>query len=154
MSQPRITVIIPTRERCDVLEKTLRTVTAQNYDDLDIIVSDNFSADDTERVVRSTNDARVKYVNTGKRLSMSHNWEFALSKVGDVGWVTIIGDDDGLLPGSLDKISEIIQSTDVLAVRTSVCSYRWPSLTVRRQNIQETGPFSAHSSAEMRPNNA
>jgi glycosyltransferase involved in cell wall biosynthesis len=129
MSEPKISVIIPTRERCDVLEKCLRTVTAQNYSNLDIIVSDNFSTDNTRDVVHSADDARVRYINTGKRLSMSHNWEFALSNAGDTGWVTIVGDDDGLLPGSLNKIAEIIQSTDVLAVRAKPCTYRWPSMT-------------------------
>ena len=93
MRDPKITVIIPTRERCDVLEKSLQTVTTQDYDNLQIIVSDNFSNDGTEDIVRSTHDSRVKYVNTGKRLSMSHNWEFALSHVTE-GWVTIIGDDE------------------------------------------------------------
>jgi len=127
MIEPKITVVIPTRERCGVLEKSLRTVTDQNYDNLDILVSDNASTDDTEAVVRSANDARIKYVNTGKRLSMSHNWEFALSNVDDGSWVTIVGDDDGLLPDSLRKIAETIQSEDVLAVRTKTCGYRWPS---------------------------
>lgn len=129
MNGPKITVVIPTRERSDVLKEALRTVTAQDYSNLDIIVSDNFSTDDTEDVVRSANDARVRYINTGERLSMSQNWEFALSNVDDEGWVTIVGDDDGLLPGSLNKFAEIIQSTDVLAVRSSVCKYRWPSST-------------------------
>jgi glycosyltransferase involved in cell wall biosynthesis len=126
MNEPKITVIIPTRERCDVLEKSLKTVTAQNYDTLEIIVSDNFSGDATEQIVRSANDSRVRYINTGKRVSMSHNWEFALSHVTD-GWVTIIGDDDGLLPGALATISKIMQSTDVEAIRSSPCSYSWPS---------------------------
>ncbi len=128
MSKPRITVIIPTRERCDVLEKSLRTVTAQDYDNLEIIVSDNFSGDATCEVVRAANDPRIRYLNTGKRLSMSHNWEFALSHVED-GWVSIIGDDDGLLPGCLTKISEVVRSFRVLAIRTKVCGYSWPSLT-------------------------
>ena len=128
MNEQKITVVIPTRERSDVLEKSLITVTSQDYGNLEVIVSDNYSCDDTEDVVRSINDARVKYINTGKRVSMSHNWEFALSHVAD-GWVTIIGDDDGLLPGSLNKVSEIIRSTDVQAIRSSVCSYSWPSLT-------------------------
>ncbi len=126
MNEVKITVIIPTRERVDVLDKALKTVTSQDYDNLEIIVSDNYSSDATEDVVRSTNDARVKYLNTGKRLSMSHNWEFALSHVTD-GWVTIIGDDDGLLPASLEKVSEMIRSADVRAIRSTVCSYAWPS---------------------------
>lgn len=121
-------MIIPTRERCEVLEKSLKTVTAQDYNNLEIIVSDNYSCDGSEDIVRSTNDTRLKYLNTGKRVSMSHNWEFALSHVTE-GWVTIIGDDDGLLPGSLNKVAKIIQSTDVTAIRSSVCWYVWPSLT-------------------------
>jgi hypothetical protein len=128
MTEPRMTVVIPTRERCDVLDKALRTVTVQDYENLEILVSDNYSRDRTEDVVRAANDKRIRYVNTGKRLSMSHNWEFALSHVSE-GWVTIIGDDDGLLPGSLNKVAAIIRSTGVQAVRSSVCQYQWPSMT-------------------------
>lgn len=128
MNEPRITVIIPTRERCDVLEKSLRTVTAQAYENLSIIVSDNCSRDDTKDIVLSTGDHRVQYLNTGQRISMSHNWEFALSHVTE-GWVTVIGDDDGLLPDSLETLATIIRSTDAQAIRSDVCSYLWPSLT-------------------------
>jgi len=130
MPNPKITVIIPTRERCDVLESSLRTVTSQDYDNLDIIVSDNFSNDDTRGVVERANDKRIRYLNTGKRLSMSHNWEFALSKVTQ-GWVTILGDDDGLMPGSLGKIAELIQEYNVKAIRSRVCNYLWPAAANR-----------------------
>jgi hypothetical protein len=128
MHQPKITVVIPTRERCDVLEKALLTVTSQKYDNLEILVSDNFSQDRTRQVVEAAGDPRVRYLNVGRRVSMSHNWEFALSHVTD-GWVTIIGDDDGLLPGSLLKVSDVIRSTGVKAIRSKVCEYAWPSLT-------------------------
>jgi len=127
MAGPKITVIIPTRQRCDVLEFALRTVTAQDYENLEIIVSDNFSDDDTQGVVRRANDSRIRYLNTEKRLSMSHNWEFALSHVED-GWVTFMGDDDGLLPGSLFRMAEIIQETQAPAIRTEYCTYDWPGM--------------------------
>ena len=110
MENPKITVIIPTRERAVVLENALRTVTSQDYKNLEIIVSDNYSMDGTDKVVEQAKDSRIRYLNTGKRLSMSHNWEFALSHVQD-GWVTFIGDDDGLLPRAISRIAEIIQQT-------------------------------------------
>lgn len=127
MSGPKVTVIIPTRERCETLEKSLLTVTNQKYDNLRIIVSDNFSSDRTEDLVRSVKDQRLTYLNTGARISMSGNWEFALSHV-ETGWVTIIGDDDGLLPESISKLAALVQAHDTKAVRSSVCSYAWPSL--------------------------
>ena len=95
----KFNVIIPTRERADTLLHCLRTIVSQNYENLDIIVSDNFSQDNTREVVESFSDPRIKYINTGKRVSMSHNWEFALHHVqGD--YVTFVGDDDGFLDGS------------------------------------------------------
>lgn len=124
----KFTVIIPTRERADTLQYCLKTVVAQDYDNLEILVSDNFSCDDTEDVVRSFKDPRIIYKNTGKRVSMSHNWEFALSHINS-GWVTILGDDDGLLPGALSKVSDIIEETGALALRSRVCSYRWPGVS-------------------------
>jgi len=126
-NNPHFTVVIPTRERAEVLQHCLKTVVAQDYDNLEILVSDNFSCDDTEDVVRSFKDPRIVYKNTGKRVSMSHNWEFALSHI-DSGWVTILGDDDGLLPGALLKVANIIKETDILAIRSKVCSYSWPSV--------------------------
>jgi hypothetical protein len=130
-AQPHITVIIPTRERADVLEKSLKTCTAQDYDNLTILISDNLSQDRTKEIVLATNDPRVRYVNTGKRLSMSQNYEFAMSHVDD-GWVSIIGDDDGLLPRAIEKIADIIADTSVQAVRSDVCIYRWPGVMGNR----------------------
>lgn len=131
MTNPRITVIIPTRERGDVLEYALRTATAQDYDNLEIIVSDNFSSDDTADVVRRANDRRIRYLNTGRRLSMSHNWEFALSHVSD-GWVTFIGDDDGLMPDAVGTVANIIQDAGVDVIRSACCTYHWPAIMGNR----------------------
>jgi|SRR6185312_13603492 len=132
MTNPKITVIIPTRERCGVLESSLRTATTQDYDNLEIIVSDNFSGDDTGDTVRRAHDSRIRYLNTGKRLNMSHNWEFALSHVDD-GWVTFMGDDDGLMPGSLHTVADIIRTTQAKAIRSNFCTYDWPGILGRER---------------------
>jgi glycosyltransferase involved in cell wall biosynthesis len=122
----KFTVVIPTRERCDTLEGTIRTCVNQDYEDLEIIVSDNFSQDNTKDVVQSFDDRRLHYINTGKRLSMSDNWEFALSHV-DGGYVLYLGDDDGLLPGALSELQMIIQETGCDAVSWKSAEYYWPS---------------------------
>jgi glycosyltransferase involved in cell wall biosynthesis len=121
----KFTIIIPTRERADTLQATLRTCLNQNYDNYEIIVSDNFSQDDTAKVVASFNSERVRYINTGQRLSMTHNWEFALSHVLG-GYVTFIGDDDGFLPDVLSEIDEIIQKTATPVLTWQTARYFWP----------------------------
>ena len=47
--QTKFTVIVPTRERADTLHYCLQTIVRQKYDNLQILVSDNFSQDDTEQ---------------------------------------------------------------------------------------------------------
>jgi glycosyltransferase involved in cell wall biosynthesis len=132
MTNPKITVIIPTRERCGVLESSLRTVTMQDYDNLEIIVSDNFSQDDTCATVLRAHDSRIRYLNTGKRLNMSHNWEFALSHVDD-GWVTFMGDDDGLMPRSMQTVADTIRTTQAKVIRSNFCVYDWPGVLGRER---------------------
>lgn len=126
MEQRKFTVIIPTRERSDTLRDCLKTVVAEDYENLEIIVSDNHSKDDTEDVVYALRDPRIKYINTGRRVSMSENWEYALSNVSS-GWVTVLGDDDGLIPGALESVNSIVDETCTRMVRSNGGIYLWPS---------------------------
>ncbi|MES2777473.1 MAG: glycosyltransferase family 2 protein [Bacteroidota bacterium] len=107
MKENKFTLIVPTRERANTLFYSLQTCVAQTYQNFEILVSDNFSGDNTKAVVESFNDPRIRYINTGERLSMSKNWEFALSHVTD-GWVGFIGDDDGLMPGGIAAANELL----------------------------------------------
>lgn len=128
MKFPMLSVIIPTRERADTLFHTLRTVVEQDYEKLEIIISDNASTDNTEKVVRGYTDKRLRYINTGKRLGMSENWEFALSHVtGD--FVMYLGDDDGLLPNACSDVANIISKTNTKAVIWNKPNYNWPSIS-------------------------
>lgn len=123
----KFTVVIPTRDRCDTLIHCLNSVLSQDYDNIEIIVSDNASVDSTESIVRNISDTRVRYINTGQRVSMSHNWEFALNHIND-GWVTVLGDDDALIPGALRRVDQIINESGTQAIRSNGASYIWPSL--------------------------
>jgi hypothetical protein len=125
MQHTPFTVIVPTRERSDTLFYALQTVTRQNYEPLTILVSDNASSDDTEGIARSIGDPRIRYVNTGRRLSMAHHYEFALSHVVS-GWVTILGDDDGLLPGALSEVGEAVRASRCEVIASRLCFYYWP----------------------------
>jgi len=120
----KFSIIIPTRERCDTLRWSLKTCTEQNYDNLEIIVSDNLSRDATREVVESNRDERIRYVNPGERLSMAHNYEFALSHAtGD--FVTIIGDDDAMTTNVLDEIAALIEDLQPNILTWDKANYTW-----------------------------
>lgn len=125
-ARQKVFVVVPTRERPYTLEYCLRTITAWDSDALQIIVSDNYSCDHTREVVDAAKDPRIKYVNTGRRVSMSHNFEFALNHV-DEGWVIVLGDDDGLLQNRVGRTLEMLEESGRLALTSPTCFYRWPS---------------------------
>lgn len=127
-------LIVPTRNRCDTLDFTLQTAVAINDDRLEIIVSDNASDDATQEIVSAYPDSRIRYVNTGQRLGMSQNWEFALSHArGD--WIGYIGDDDGILPDAIERLREIVADTGVEAVRARNAQYIWPALAEQARGV-------------------
>ena len=126
-SQVFFTIVIPTRDRSDTLIHAISSALAQEYGSFQVLISDNASLDDTREKVMAMKDPRLKYVNTGKRVSMSENWEFALNHVKH-GWVTILGDDDAILPGSLSRVNQIISETGTDAIRANGCSFAWPGV--------------------------
>jgi len=81
------TIVIPTRERSDTLMHAIKTALSQDYENFRVLVSDNASQDQTKEKVEALKDPRIHYINTGQRVSMSENWEFALNHVSD-GWLT------------------------------------------------------------------
>ena len=134
---PLVSVIIPTRERCETLHSSLETVCSQEFPDAEFIVSDNVSGDDTAAIVASFNDPRIRYIRTPKRLSMSDNYSFALSHARGA-YVTILGDDDGLIPGALSALAQWICATGADAISLQEATYYWPthSLPERRSRLQ------------------
>lgn len=122
---PKLSIIIPTRERADTLRHTLRTLVAQDLRECEFLVSDNCSQDNTREVVDSFSDSRIVYKNTEKRLSMSDNWEFALTQARG-GYISYIGDDDGFIPGALSSAIKELERTKLKALVWEKAEYCWP----------------------------
>ncbi|MEF8701646.1 MAG: glycosyltransferase family 2 protein [Candidatus Accumulibacter sp. UW26] len=122
-----LTIVIPTRERCDTLPFTIKTCVSQDYHKLTILIVDNFSHDNTSDVVSGFSDKRIRYVNSGRRLGMSANWELALREV-DSDYVMFLGDDDGILPGAVSELMGIVAGHgSVDAITWPSVDYGWPS---------------------------
>lgn len=139
-----MTIVIPTRNRANTLYYALQTCVMQDYGDLEILVSDNCSEDDTESVVRSLGDSRIQYVKTPRRLSMSANFDYALSFVRS-GVVGYMGDDDALMPNAVNRAAAFMIERKVKALTSTLALYRWPSAP---DSIKNTGRLQYHSSGD------
>jgi len=59
---PTVSVIIPTYNRAHLVGRAIKSVLDQTYQDFELIVIDDASTDNTEEVVKSFNDERIKYL--------------------------------------------------------------------------------------------
>ena len=93
-SHPLVTIGIPTLNRADsYLRQVLRSALNQTYQKLEIIVADNCSTDNTETVVRSLADARMRYFKHDKNIGANNDFNFCLSQArGD--YFLLLHDDD------------------------------------------------------------
>lgn len=124
----KFSVLLPTRNRLDLLSYAIETVTRQDYADWEIIVSDNFSGEDIAGYVRSLNDPRIKYFRTDKFVPVTYNWNNALNKSnGD--YVIMLGDDDCLMQGYFSTLSKVIEEHDAPdLIYTSAYLYAYPGV--------------------------
>ena len=129
MSNPRFSVVIPTRQRADTLLYTLRTCLAQRFDNYEIVVCDNCSSPATKQTVESFKSSKIKYIRSDRPLAMSDNWELAVSHAAGE-YVIVIGDDDGLLPYALEELNYLLQTTRAKALRWEYISYFWPDIAL------------------------
>lgn len=125
MSQPKFSVVVPTRFGHATLPATLSTCVDQDFDDYDIVVVDNASLPETRKVVESFASDRVRYFRHDEPLAMTENWNRALSYARGE-WITFLGDDDALMPGALRKLDSAIKRHSVRSIRWSPAMYTWP----------------------------
>ena len=98
---PAVSVIIPTYNRSGYLVQAVESVLNQTFGDLEVVVVDDGSTDDTARVLRSLNDPRVKPIhqaNAGR--SAARNRGFAESSG---QYIVFLDDDDLFLPEKLER---------------------------------------------------
>lgn len=122
-SYPTVSVIIPTYNRASLIEKPIKSILAQTFQDFEIVVVDDCSTDNTEEVVKAFNDRRINYFrhqkNQGAGVSRNTGIANSASK-----YVAFLDSDDEWLPEKLEKQVTLFQNSnaEVGMVYTWLCN--------------------------------
>ncbi len=60
--EPIVSIIIPTYNHANFINKALKSIIDQTFENWEAIVIDNHSSDDTEKILKKYQDPRIKYI--------------------------------------------------------------------------------------------
>jgi glycosyltransferase involved in cell wall biosynthesis len=83
-----------------MLKHSIESVLMQSFEDYELIISDNASDDETESVVKSYDDPRVRYSRNTTNIGCLANWNRCLA-LAQGKYIGILPDDDLMLPENL-----------------------------------------------------
>lgn len=130
IKNPTVSVIIPTYNRAHLIDKAIKSVLKQTYQDFEIIVVDDGSTDNTGEIVKRFPDFRIHYICHANNMGVSEarNTGIRASR-GD--YIALLDSDDEFLPERLGRQVQLLEnkSSEVGVV----CSWSY--------NIDEKGNY-------------
>jgi glycosyltransferase involved in cell wall biosynthesis len=110
---PLITVITPTYNRADYLVETIESVLSQGYPNLEYIILDDGSKDNTLEVLKQYKD-RIRYEshsNMGETLTVNKGLVMARGEI-----IGVVNSDDPLLPGAINAAAKLMSENPEILV--------------------------------------
>lgn len=110
-----ITVCIPTYNRAHTILYSINSILKQSYQNIEILIIDNASTDNTREVVASLPDPRIKYLHFSELLEVNYNFLRAVS-CAETEIVCLFHSDDYYFPNIIEEQLKYLTNTVVGAV--------------------------------------
>ena len=146
MIQPRVTIGLPTRNGERHIRQAAQSVLEQDYDSLELIISDNASDDGTEQICRdlARSDARVRYHRQTENVGLVPNFNAALHLARGT-YFKWLGDHDWLTPTYVRRCVEVLDDDPSLILVTTQQGH------VGSRDVVETARYDGTSLRSDRP---
>ena len=110
---PFFSIVIPTYNRGNLISRCIDSIIAQTYTNWEAIIVDNYSEDNTENIVLSYNDDRIRFIKNHNYgvIAVSRNKALEMAK-GD--WICFLDSDDTWLPNKLETILPYVEKYDLV----------------------------------------
>jgi len=108
LNNPLVSICIPTYNSSIFLQHTLNSVLSQSYENIEVILCDDASTDNTIEIIESYQDYRIKLLRNPKNLGVAENWNRCIS-LANGDFIKMMGADDMLYPDCIKEQAAIFQ---------------------------------------------
>ncbi len=126
VSQPLVSIGIPTYNRADKLSRAVHSALSQTYQSLEVVITDNASTDDTATLCATLQreDSRIRYIRQASNIGPAAN--FLAARDNSRGeYFMWLGDDDWIDRDYIEKCLEALRDPDC-AVAGGLAIYVFP----------------------------
>ncbi len=137
MQTPFFSIVIPTFNQGNLLKKAINSIMNQKFQNFEIIVIDNYSKDNTKKIVKAFKKKKIIYkrLKNNGIISKSRNRGIKLSKG---KWIAFLDSDDTWNKNKLEKVHQMIREKNF----DVICNDEW---IIKRggqsREIWKFGPF-------------
>ena len=110
VSCPSLSIVIPTYNRGKLIGRALKSCLSNDRDDIEVIVIDGSSTDNTLDVINSFNDPRIRIYIEGERRGVCAARNTGVLKA-NAGWIMFLDSDNELVLGAINQVIQEIEST-------------------------------------------
>jgi glycosyltransferase involved in cell wall biosynthesis len=115
VASPTVSICVPVRNGERFLPSTIRSALDQTFRDIEVVLLDNASTDDTPSVMASFDDPRIRVVRNSETLEMVDNWNRAIG-LGGAPLVKLLCADDLLHPRCVELQVRRLQADPGIAL--------------------------------------
>jgi glycosyltransferase involved in cell wall biosynthesis len=101
-SVPAVSICIPTYKGASHLGRAIRSVLVQSFSDLELLIIDDDSPDETAAVVASFADPRIRYLRNAHNIGAEANWNKCLEQARGQ-YFKLLPQDDALHPNCVER---------------------------------------------------
>lgn len=129
---PLVSICIPVYNGANYIDETVKCCINQSYKNIEIIVSDNCSTDNTLELIRQYNDPRIKIFSNLKNEGLLFNFKKVFTYANGK-YMSFLGADDGMQHDAIEKSVSILENhayKNVVLVNTYIQIINSESKTV------------------------
>jgi glycosyltransferase involved in cell wall biosynthesis len=110
---PLVSIILPTFNRANYLERSIKSILNQTYTNFELIIIDDGSTDNTDEILNGFNEDRIQIIERSHNgASYARNFGISIAKG---NYIAFQDSDDEWMPNKLDKQINIILNEDIRA---------------------------------------